>query len=100
MQFKQKSKKSENPGDEWRMWPSSPQKTRKSVWQNDWGSFVKGMGVKGTDLNNFGNEWHPFQKEKYYTDTVCTLTQIVFHRDTGKSLGSIIYVDLNWTIVD
>ena len=91
MQFKQKSKKSENPRTEWRMWPSSPppKQTRKSVWQNEWGSFVKGVGVKGSDLNNFGNEWHPFQKEKYYTDSVYFNTNCLSQRHRQKVLEAL-----------
>lgn len=48
------------------------------------GVLFKGMGVKGTDLNNFGNEWHPFQKEKYYTDAVFFNTNCVSQRHRQK----------------
>lgn len=47
------------------------------------------MGVKGTDLNNFGNEWHPFQKEKYYTDTVYFNTNRLSQRHRQKVLEAL-----------
>lgn len=53
------------------------------------GVLFKGTGVKGTDLNNFGNEWHPFQKEKCYTDTVFFNTNCVSQRHRQKFLEAL-----------